>query len=279
MEIAGIKEGEVSSFDAKELEKEFNPQEYDRMMKKAFGEEYYEAEDADLAFGSDMDEDGGEIEKLDFDKEDELLGLPKGWDSVGSGDGFLAAREKVLKLKKENVVSEEGKQEKKRKLALLERAKKEMMDEYYKLDYEDTIGDLKTRFKYAKIKRNRYGLSTAEILVMDEKELNQYVSLKKLAPYTEKEWKVPNNKRNEIKQKVKEIFKQGKLGNKKNRKKQKISDAKDLNLSMDAADNHQRGNPSRSARRRRNQAARKLPASRLMAYGMMPVKSKKKGKH
>ncbi|BFG37361.1 hypothetical protein CerSpe_236340 [Prunus speciosa] len=131
---------------------------------------------------------------------------------------------------------------------------------------------------------------------MDEKELNQYVSLKKLAPYTEKEWKVPNNKRNEIKQKVKEIFKQGKLGNKKNRKKQKISDAKDLNLSMDAAgqsstgapehgkkqvvdSNDDKGNPSRSARRRRNQAARKLPASRLMAYGLMPVKSKKKGKH
>ncbi|KAM1526431.1 hypothetical protein ACFX15_010344 [Malus domestica] len=193
-------------------------------------------------------------------------------------------------------MSEEDKQEKKRKLALLERAKKEMMDEYYKLDYEDTIGDLKTRFKYAKIKPNRYGLTTAEILAMDEKELNQYVSLKKLAPYTEKEWKVPNNKRMEIKQKAKEIFRQGNVGNKKNRKKLRISEAaKGSSLSKGAAGQSSMAAPehgkeqvgdsngdkkeSRSARRRRLQAARKLPASRLMAYGVVPVKSKKKGKH
>ncbi|KAM1387707.1 hypothetical protein ACFX2I_033678 [Malus domestica] len=269
MEIAGLKEGEESTFDPKELEKEYDPQEYDRMMKKAFGEEYYQAEDADLERYSDMEEDD-EIEKPDFDKEDELLGLPKGWETVGSSDGFLAAREK--------------------------RAKKEMMDEYYKLDYEDTIGDLKTRFKYAKIKPNRYGLTTAEILAMDEKELNQYVSLKKLAPYTEKEWKVPNNKRMEIKQKAKEIFRQGNVGNKKNRKKLRISDAaKDSSLSKGATgqssmsarehgkelvgDSNGGKTESRSARRRRHQAARKLPASRLMAYGVVPVKSKKKGKH
>ncbi|KAM1354243.1 hypothetical protein ACFX2H_033617 [Malus domestica] len=269
MEIAGLKEGEESTFDPKELEKEYDPQEYDRMMKKAFGEEYYQAEDADLERYSDMEEDD-EIEKPDFDKEDELLGLPKGWETVGSSDGFLAAREK--------------------------RAKKEMMDEYYKLDYEDTIGDLKTRFKYAKIKPNRYGLTTAEILAMDEKELNQYVSLKKLAPYTEKEWKVPNNKRMEIKQKAKEIFRHGNVGNKKNRKKLRISDAaKDSSLSKGATgqssmsarehgkelvgDSNGGKTESRSARRRRHQAARKLPASRLMAYGVVPVKSKKKGKH
>lgn len=311
MKIAGIKEGDESLFDAKELEDEFDPHEYDRMMKKAFGEEYYEDDDSE--FRSDMDEDGGEIEKPDFDKEDELLGLPKGWDSVGSGDGFLAAREKILRLKEETggdneeeeedhgdkgeedgedgadeeeeKLSEDGKQEKMRKLAILERAKKEMMDEYYKLDYEDTIGDLKTRFRYAKIKPNRFGLTTDEILMLDEKLLNQYVSLKKLAPYTEKEWKVPNSKRNELKKRAREILRHGKVDHKKSAKKLRIKDdANDSNLSKGSAEhgkeqvqesNGDTSKLSRTARRRLNKKAAALPPSRLLAYGLMPQKSNK----
>ncbi|MCI61357.1 KRI1-like protein, partial [Trifolium medium] len=87
-----------------------------------------------------------------------------GWDEPGSDGGFLAAREKALKEKIENTsdddlmeeeneeeIPEEGSSRKrKRKVALLEKARQAMMDEYYKLDFEDTIGDLKTRFKYTK---------------------------------------------------------------------------------------------------------------------------------
>ncbi|XP_050384260.1 uncharacterized protein LOC126800881 [Argentina anserina] len=316
MKIAGIKEGEESLFDPKELEGEFDPQEYDSMMKKAFNDQYYDNDDTD--FCSDLDDDGSEIEKPDFDREDELLGLPKGWDGAGSGDGFLAAREKVLKLKEdtggdneeeevdqedekeedededeegegeEEKLSEEGKQELKRKVAILERAKKEMLDEYYKLDYEDTIGDLKTRFRYAKTKPNRFGLTTAEIITLDEKDLNQYVSLKKLAPYAEKEWKAPNSKRKEIKEKASKIFRHGDMDHKKPAKKLRIKyDTKDSSSSTPAEehgkDQVQDSNVdtpklSRSARRRLIKKSAALRPSRLSAYGIMPPKSKNKGK-
>lgn len=43
------------------------------------------------------------------------------------------------------------------------------MEDYYELDYENTIGDWKTWFKYAKIKLNGYGFRTPEILMMDDK--------------------------------------------------------------------------------------------------------------
>ncbi|GAU12493.1 hypothetical protein TSUD_377440 [Trifolium subterraneum] len=142
MKTAGIDDDDIIPLSAAELEEEFDPEEYDRMMKKAFDEKYYNAEDADPEFCSDDEE----MEKPDFEKEDELLGLPKGWDESGSDGGFLAAREKALKEKIENTsdddedlmeeeneieeIPEEGSSRKrKRKVALLEKARQAMMDE------------------------------------------------------------------------------------------------------------------------------------------------------
>ncbi|KAF5454899.1 hypothetical protein F2P56_024530 [Juglans regia] len=304
LRTAGIREDEVVPLSRKELEEEFDPEEYDRMMKAAFGEEYYEEEDADPEYGSKRDEDEGEIEKPDFDEEDELLGLPKGWDECGPGDGFLAARERSLKRKvgnegesdqeeeeeEEEEDAEKGKRKRKRKKsAILEKAKEAMMEEYYRLDYEDTIGDLKTRFKYAKTKPNRYGLSAEELLVMDEKELNQFVSLKKLAPYREKEWKLSNEKRFQLKMRTKELLRGGKLDEQKGGKKKRSRDNAEKSISLGSAvedgkaqfqeSNGDLSSLSRQAKRRRRQAEVKLSHSRLMAYGKIPSKSKRKAKH
>ncbi|KAF9974529.1 KRRI-Interacting protein 1 [Actinomortierella ambigua] len=63
------------------------------------------------------------------------------------------------------------------------KAFKEYLEEYYQLDYEDMVGDTPTRFKYSKVKPTAYGLTPVEILLADDKDLNEYVSLKKFAPY------------------------------------------------------------------------------------------------
>ncbi|CAK7357199.1 unnamed protein product [Dovyalis caffra] len=279
MEVAGFKDDNDFTLD---LEDEFDPDEYDKMMKKAFDDKYYDAEEVELGFGSD----DGEMEKPDFDKEDELLGFPKDWDMVDSADGFLAARERSLKLKQQNgddysekeeeeekngeERSEESKRKRKRKMSLVQKVKEEMLEEYYKLDYEDTIGDLKTRFKYAKVNPNRFGLKTEEILDMDDKELNTYVSIKKLAPYRDNEWKVPNTKKHQQKMMIKERL-QGKF-NKKNRSKDnKDKSTSALGSKQDRTEkldeSNDTGNLSRKAKRRRRQAELKLSHSRLIAYG------------
>lgn len=307
MKTAGIHDRDIIPLSMAEIEEEFDPEEYDRMMKKAFDEKYYDAEDADPDFCSDNDD----IEKPDFEKEDELLGLPKGWDECGYNGGFLATREKVLKENIENTsdddlpeedekegkifeeeeeeeeeIPKEGSRKRKRKTALLEKARLAMMDEYYKLDYEDTIGDLKTRFKYAKTKPNRFGMSASEILLMDDKELNQYISLKKLAPYQEEEWKLSRQKRNMLKMRAKELLRTSGL-NKKKRKKSSVNSGK-ITSSTNVVENEKasteesninKNNLSRKAKRRRQMANLKLSQSRLKAYGKIPSKSKHGGKH
>jgi protein KRI1 len=41
-----------------------------------------------------------------------------------------------------------------------------------------------TRFRYVLVAKNPYRLSASEILLADDKDLNEYNGLKKLAPYS-----------------------------------------------------------------------------------------------
>ncbi|KAJ2708303.1 Kinetochore protein Spc24 [Coemansia spiralis] len=68
------------------------------------------------------------------------------------------------------------------------------MDKYYQLGFEDIIGDdLPTRFKYVKVKPVDYGLTPAEILLADDKLLNEQLSVKRLGAYRP-DWKVEEDK-------------------------------------------------------------------------------------
>jgi hypothetical protein len=71
------------------------------------------------------------------------------------------------------------------KLELVDDAEyKELLDEYYKLDYEDCIaGGLKTRFNYVPVEKEDFLLDDDDYIFADDKILNQYLSLKKIVPY------------------------------------------------------------------------------------------------
>eukprot|EP00210_Caulerpa_lentillifera_P001756 g1686.t1 len=58
-----------------------------------------------------------------------------------------------------------------------------LFNEYYNLDYEDDIDGVKTRYRYMKVPKQNYGLSVEDILCLDDKELNEFVGLRRLNPY------------------------------------------------------------------------------------------------
>ena len=60
-----------------------------------------------------------------------------------------------------------------------------LFEEYHNLDFEDVIGGgtVKTRFKYTSVKPDDFGLNDDEILLLDDKQLNQLVSLKNYRPF------------------------------------------------------------------------------------------------
>jgi protein KRI1 len=58
-----------------------------------------------------------------------------------------------------------------------------LLRDYYKLDHEDEVGGVKTRFRYRQVPPIRDGLSTEEILSLPDRDLNSIIGLRKLAPY------------------------------------------------------------------------------------------------
>jgi len=57
------------------------------------------------------------------------------------------------------------------------------MEELYELEFNDMVAGMPTRFRYTTAAKSSYGLTPTEILLADDKDLNEYVGLKKLAPY------------------------------------------------------------------------------------------------
>ncbi|KAJ3312781.1 hypothetical protein HDV04_002746 [Boothiomyces sp. JEL0838] len=142
-EMAG---GDLIGLDEVDLEKEFDPNDYDNKMNQVFTEDYYS--------------------KADLKK----TGKPK--KPVFEDDIDIS-----------DLVPPEEKEETKTVDPKIKDDIQKYMDEYYQLDYEDIVGDLPVRFKYRKTESENYNLTPEEILMADDKDLNEVVSLKKLAPY------------------------------------------------------------------------------------------------
>jgi protein KRI1 len=164
------------------MEGEYDPEKFEQVMNAAYGEDYYQQEDVKW--------------KTDQDVKSDLAKGVEDSDVVGEGDMYDEVNEEVdeeaayppdIGGNEDEVYDDEEEAqweaEQYKESGMEKKLKSKMMDELYKLDYEDIIGDMPTRFKYRQVEPNSYGLSTTEILMANDTSLKQFVSLKKMAPY------------------------------------------------------------------------------------------------
>lgn len=208
--------------DIEELEGDFDPDAYDKKMEMEFGTEYYDQEGGKPEFADDVDIDdiiNGNYEKEDDHQahvlfEDEEEDEEKPHKKSKKNKKELVACEdsqfnmdcdappkkknkkktKALKMVAEcedpdfNMDCDAPQKPQKIKANLIhvpEIAEPvvDPMEELYPLDYEDIIDDLPTRFKYRTVPAESYALTPDELIAANDDDLNQLISLKKLAPY------------------------------------------------------------------------------------------------
>ncbi|KAG8223597.1 hypothetical protein J437_LFUL004120 [Ladona fulva] len=202
-------------FKGEDLDEDFDPEEHDRRMNELFSQDdfYAEPEDQKPEFPEfdeeleieDWDEWGesgegnntNEFDSQDPNVEDPNFNMDCDYDPTANDSverapkGRKAKRERGRRrrgvssklaegLAKEKPVFDPIAYLSKNPQARQSEAFEKYVDEYYGLDFEDVIGgDLPCRFKYRKVVPNDYGLTVAEILAADDKELNRWCSLKK----------------------------------------------------------------------------------------------------
>ncbi|XP_070779371.1 protein KRI1 homolog [Enoplosus armatus] len=204
---------EQLAFSQVDLEGDFDPQQHDQLMQKFFGDGYYGEEEEekpqfddddepeehwnwDTWTGEEREEDYGEEEGECGGEEysgphcdDENFVMDADYDPSQQAASKKKKKKERMKMKKEDM-PQMGKKRKKSHFAEVvtknkpvfdpqEKSFEQYLDEYYKLDYEDVIDDLPCRFRYRQVLPNDFGLTTDEILNANDKELNNWCSLKK----------------------------------------------------------------------------------------------------
>lgn len=169
---------------------DFNDADWDQKMSQIFDHAYYQAEVTKPTWDDD-DEIMGESYNNDEEHSDE------GSDSEEEEDNINADELESVKLKEKGFSSDKAKtniKSKNEKQSIKETAEKIVTQNSSKLldELDEERGRTATssdtiKFTYREVSPESFGLSNRDILIADDSQLNQFIGIKKLAPYREKD--------------------------------------------------------------------------------------------
>ncbi|KAI8510034.1 KRRI-Interacting protein 1 [Branchiostoma belcheri] len=211
MEITGNQD---IGFNQADLEGDFDPKKYDEMMQNVFNEDYYgeeEGQKPEFPEEEELEEDvnwnqwqgpdeaeggGGEYDWENSQEweephcDDPDFNMDADYDpeaQQSTSQEILAMSKKKKRRRKLGTYFAEAVNKKKPVFDPNDKTFEEYLSEYYKLDYEDVIGDMPCRFKYRNVMANDFGLTTEEVLTAADSELNTWCSVKAMSKYRSEE--------------------------------------------------------------------------------------------
>ncbi|EFA06706.1 protein KRI1 homolog [Tribolium castaneum] len=182
-------------FKDEDLEGDFDPEAHDKRMQNLFNDEFYQGPEGEQKpefpeldelleienwekWKGD-DEPPGEETEYEPHCEDEDFNMDCDYDPKAATKQELIENSKGRKKRKRKSLFAKAVSQPKPVFDPNDKTYEQYLDEYYKFDCEDIIGDVPCRFKYRKVVPNSFGLSIEEILTASDRELNKWCSLKK----------------------------------------------------------------------------------------------------
>jgi protein KRI1 len=234
------------------MNEDFDDQEWDKKMNEIFNDEYYGGEDQAFAKPEWDDDIMDEEEKID-DEEVEDAGDAENVEEAATEAKGEESAEEVDDKSKKSKKKEQKFTQKQEKNKLKETA--EHLIEAKTLDLLDEVEEERGRgkkskhtFKYREVSPESFGLTYNELFKADDKDLNEFIGLKKLAPFRPKE-KFAKDKRKVTKSKHLREWRKKTFGS-----EQGILETEDLQIQIPSivfdkrSDNHDAG-PKRKKRK------------------------------
>eukprot|EP00051_Salpingoeca_urceolata_P019605 m.288116 g.288116 ORF g.288116 m.288116 type:complete len:762 (-) comp19449_c0_seq3:1567-3852(-) len=190
-----------------DVEGDFDPDNFDQQLQSVFDDSYYQDQAGDTekpVFPDDL----GDVGDFAGDDQFDDYGAPQDaqyddgqyndgqYDDTQYGDDeFIMDADYVPADDFEVPASAAATKKKKTKMRPATKAEfqsakqslEQQLEQFYNLDYEDMAGNVPCRFKYRRVVPNDFGLSAAEILAAEDRELNRWASLKKAVQYRSEE--------------------------------------------------------------------------------------------
>eukprot|EP01038_Epipyxis_sp_PR26KG_P005739 gene5739-7923_t len=157
-DVAGLQK--LGVIDENILDEDWDPEKHEALMNAQYNDSYYNIDDIDLR-----------EERLAIGDDDQL-----------DYDGYVNKVANDLDYRVEDEEYEEVNINPTKKDKINHEVEK-LNEELYQLDYEDIVAGLPTRFKYKQVEPDSYGLSVDDILLAEDAELNQFMSLKHISAY------------------------------------------------------------------------------------------------
>ncbi|KAM9929023.1 hypothetical protein OXX59_001463 [Metschnikowia pulcherrima] len=180
------------------LNDDFDDADWDSRMSEIFNEQYYGSEMTKPEWGDDDDimaefhaqkSEGNEDEESVDVGEEEEDDDEEEEESKASGSGFgedgIQRKSKKDKIKEKSLAKKDKKSLKEKAQKLVEANALKLKEEVEE-ERGRSRGD-EIQFKYREVSPESFGLSTREIFLANDSDLNKLISIKKFAPYKPKE--------------------------------------------------------------------------------------------